>query len=250
MPCFCVREENRMRRFFSDAIADRTATITGDDAHHICRVLRMKAGESLSLCDGAGYEYDATILSVSQDAVVCALDRRHASDAESSVSVTLFQCLPKTGKMETIIQKCTELGVFAITPVLSARCVSVPNSDFEKKRARYNRVALEAAKQSRRAMVPKVTPLLSIRQIDPHAFDLFLLAYEEESVRSLKQVLRKADAPAKIALLIGPEGGLEEDEVDRLLALGAVSVSLGKRILRTETAGMAMLAQVLYEVES
>lgn len=238
-----------MRRFFSDAIADNTATITGDDAHHICRVLRMKAGDPLSLCDGAGYEYDATILSVSQDSVVCALGRRQESDAESSILVTLFQCLPKAGKMETIIQKCTELGVFAITPVLSARCVSIPNSDFEKKRARYNRVALEAAKQSHRAMVPEVTPLLNLRQIDPRAFDLFLLAYEEESERSLKQALRAANAPGKIALLIGPEGGLEEDEVHRLCSLGAISVSLGKRILRTETAGMAMLAQVLYEVE-
>lgn len=238
-----------MRRFFCDAIAGSAATITGDDAHHICRVLRMKPGDALSLCDGAGYEYDAAIVSASPEAIVCSLGRRHKSGAESPVRVTLFQCLPKTGKMETIVQKCTELGVFAVTPVFSARCVVVPDKDFEKKRVRYRRVALEAAKQSRRAMVPEITPLVSVDQIDPAAFDLFLVAYEEELSRPLKQALRKANTPASIALFVGPEGGLEESEVQRLCSLGAVSVSLGKRILRTETAGMAMLAQVLYEVE-
>ncbi|NLI53335.1 MAG: 16S rRNA (uracil(1498)-N(3))-methyltransferase [Clostridiales bacterium] len=239
-----------MRRFFCDDIAGGTATITGDDAHHIGRVLRMKAGDTLSLCDGAGYEYDAVITSVSAEAAVCAVGERRKSGAESPVQVTLFQCLPKTGKLETIVQKCTELGVFAVAPVLSARCVVVPNKDFEKKRERYARVAAEAAKQSRRALVPEVLPLVELKQIDPRAFDLFLVAYEEETARSLKQALRAASAPQRIALFIGPEGGLEESEVARLTGAGAVSVSLGARILRTETAGMAMLAQVLYEVGS
>jgi 16S rRNA (uracil1498-N3)-methyltransferase len=239
-----------MRRFFCDTIAGSTATISGDDAHHISRVLRMKAGDALSLCDGAGHEYDAVISSVSPDAITCALGEPRASEVESPVHITLFQCLPKTGKMETIVQKCTELGVFAIVPVVSARCVVVPNKDFEKKRERYSRVALEAAKQSRRAMVPEVKPLIELKKIAPGAFDLFLIAYEDESGRMLKQALRAAIAPKTIALLIGPEGGLEESEVARLTEAGAVSVSLGKRILRTETAGMAMLAQALYEVEA
>ena len=238
-----------MRRFFSDDIAGTTATISGDDAHHISRVLRMKAGDALSLCDGAGHEFDAVITTISQDAIVCALGERRESAAESQVHVTLFQCLPKTGKMELIVQKCTELGVFAVVPVVSARCVVVPNKDYEKKRERYHRVALEAAKQSRRAMVPEVLPLTELKKIDPDAFDLFLVAYEDESGRTLKQALRKTTAPGSIALLIGPEGGLEEGEVTRLTEAGAVSVSLGRRILRTETAGMAMLAQTLYEVE-
>lgn len=238
-----------MRRFFTDDIAGQTATITGDDAHHISRVLRMKAGDALSLCDGAGYEYSAVISSILSDAVVCALGERRESSVESPVHITLFQCLPKTGKMELIVQKCTELGVYSIVPVVSARCVVVPNKDFEKKRERYNRVALEAAKQSRRAMVPEVLPLVELKKIDPVAFDLFLIAYEDESGRTLKQALRAANAPKSIALLIGPEGGLEEGEVARLIQSGAISVSLGQRILRTETAGMAMLAQTLYEVE-
>ena len=238
-----------MRRFFSDEIAGATATISGDDAHHISRVLRMKAGDALSLCDGAGYEYDAVITSFSQDAVVCTLGEKRESAAESPIQVTLYQCLPKTGKMETIVQKCTELGVYSIVPVVSARCVVVPNKDFEKKRERYSRVALEAAKQSRRAMVPEVQPLTELKKIDPATFDLFLVAYEDEGGRTLKQALRNETTPRTIALLIGPEGGLEEGEVARLIGAGAVSVSLGKRILRTETAGMAMLAQTLYEVE-
>lgn len=238
-----------MRRFFCDNIAESTATISGDDAHHISRVLRMKPGDTLSLCDGAGGEFNAVITSVSSETVVCALGTKHESATESPVAVTLFQCLPKTGKMETIVQKCTELGVFAVVPVVSARCVVIPNKDFEKKRERYNRVALEAAKQSRRAVVPQVLPLVELKKVDPKQFDLFLVAYEEEDARSLKVALQQANSPKAIAILIGPEGGLEEGEVNRLMQSGAVSVSLGKRILRTETAGMAMLAQILYEVE-
>ena len=238
-----------MRRFFCENITTSSASITGDDAHHISRVLRMKAGDALSLCDGAGYEYDAVITAISQDRVECSLGERHNSDVESPVQITLFQCLPKTGKMELIVQKCTELGVFSIVPVLSARCVVVPNKDYEKKRERYNRVALEAAKQSRRAMIQQVLPLVELKKIDVKAFDLFLVAYEDECAVSLKQALRAANAPKTVALLIGPEGGLEEGEVGRLVQAGAHSVSLGRRILRTETAGMAMLAQTLYEVE-
>ena len=239
-----------MRRFFCENITQGTATITGDDAHHISRVLRMKAGDALSLCDGAGNEYDAVITAISQDAVSCTVGERHASEAESPVRVTLFQCLPKTGKMELIVQKCTELGVYSVVPVFSARCVVVPNKDYDKKRERYNRVALEAAKQSRRGMIPAVLPLIELKKIDVKAFDLFLVAYEDENTVSLKQALRAAKSPQSIALLIGPEGGLEEGEVAQLVKAGAKSVSLGKRILRTETAGMAMLAQTLYEVES
>lgn len=238
-----------MRRFFCENITNTTAVITGDDAHHISRVLRMKAGDALSLCDGAGNEYDAVIASITQETVSCAVCKRHESEAESPVKVTLFQCLPKSGKMELIVQKCTELGVYAVVPTLSARCVVVPGKDYDKKRERYNRVALEAAKQSRRGMIPSVLPLIELKKIDVNSFDLFLVAYEDESTVSLKQALRAANAPASIALLIGPEGGLEEGEVSLLVKAGAKSVSLGKRILRTETAGMAMLAQTLYEVE-
>lgn len=238
-----------MRRFFCDSITEKDAVITGDDAHHIARVLRMKPGDALSLCDGCGKEYAAEICEISPDSVTCKLGAATDSEAESPCRITLFQCLPKSGKFETIVQKCTELGVFSIVPAHSARCVVVPGNDFHKKIDRYQRVALEAAKQSRRAMVPEILPLMELSQIDPCAFDLFLVAYEEEDAVTLKAALRQVEKPESIALLIGPEGGLEAVEVERLVATGAIPVSLGKRILRTETAGMAMLAQVQYEVE-
>jgi 16S rRNA (uracil1498-N3)-methyltransferase len=239
-----------MRRFFCDTIQNGAAAITGSDAKHIQRVLRMHTGDRLSLCDGTGMEYDAHITAVSADEVLCMLETAHPSTAESACRVTLFQCLPKAGKFETIVQKCTELGVYAVTPVFSSRCVVLPERDFEKKRLRYQRVALEAAKQSRRALVPQISPLVPIGKIDPGAFDLFLVAYEDESSRSLKQALRSLLPPQTAGLLIGPEGGFAAEEIALLTARGAHSVSLGQRILRTETAGMAMLAQLLYEVES
>lgn len=238
-----------MRRFFCDNIQGNSAVITGDDAHHIARVLRMRVGDTLSLCDGAGREFDAAITAITQSEIVCEVGNAHESGAESPCKVTLFQCLPKTGKFETIVQKCTELGVFAVVPVFSSRCVVMPDKDFDKKRERYQRVALEAAKQSRRAAVPDVLPLMKIGSINPKQFDLFLIAYEEEETRSLKAALKQAGSFTTVGLLIGPEGGLTQEEVDKLTKNGAVAVSLGRRILRTETAGMAMLAQTLYEVE-
>jgi len=238
-----------MRRFFCDSIIEQTAVINGEDAHHIARVLRMKAGDTLSLCDGCGREYSAEICAISPDSVTCTLGTATDSEVESPCRVTLFQCLPKSGKFETIVQKCTELGVFAVVPVVSERCVVVPGKDFQKKIERYQRVALEAAKQSRRAMVPEVLPLMKLSDIDPCAFGLFLVAYEEERRVSLKSALRQIEQPESVALVIGPEGGLDAAEVGRLIKKGAVPVSLGKRILRTETAGMAMLAQIQYEVE-
>ena len=239
-----------MRRFFVEQVQNGTAVIAGEDAKHIARVLRMREGGALSICDAQGREYDAVITRVSPDEVVCALGEPHPAEAESPCRVTLFQCLPKTGKLETIVQKCTELGAYAIAPVFSERCVVVPDRDFDKKRERYARVALEAAKQSRRAAIPEILPLVAIKAVDPAAFSLFLVAYEEESAVTLKSVLRGIDPPETVGLLIGPEGGLTEAEVARLVSRGARSVSLGRRILRTETAGMAMLAQVLYEVEA
>ena len=238
-----------MRRFFVEQVHNGAAVIAGEDAKHIARVLRMREGDTLSLCDAQGREYDAVITRVSADEVVCALGEPRPTDTESPCRVTLFQCLPKTGKLETIVQKCTELGVSAVAPVYASRCVVVPDRDFDKKRERYARVALEAAKQSRRAAVPEILPLVRIEAVDPAAFSLFLVAYEEETAVTLKSVLRGIDPPETLGLLIGPEGGLTEPEVLRLVSRGAKSVSLGKRILRTETAGPAMLAQALYEVE-
>lgn len=238
-----------MHRFFTDQIADGVARITGDDVRHVVRVLRLKPGDEVTLCDGNGSEYDAVITSLADAAVVCAIGKPHASKSEPKCRVTIFQCLPKTGKMEFIVQKCTELGAEAVVPVVSRRCVALPNSNFEIKRVRYQRIAEEAAKQSRRGMIPRFEGLTRIESIDPSVFDLFLIAYEEEQAVTLKSILKANKSVKRAGLLIGPEGGLAQDELERLVAAGAVTVSLGARILRTETAGMATLAQILYEVE-
>jgi len=237
-----------MNRFFTEDIAGDTARITGEDVRHIFRVLRLRVGEKIAVCDGRATEYIGEITEISDQAVLCRLGEGTPSQSESAVRVTLFQGLPKSGKMETIVQKCVELGIDTVVPTLFARCVAVPTRDFEKKRIRYQRVALEAAKQSRRGIIPTVTGVVKPKEIDFAAFDTVLIAYEDEHATTLKQALR-AGVGTRIALIVGPEGGLEQEEVDSLRSRGAKAVSLGRRILRTETAGMAMLAQVLYELE-
>lgn len=238
-----------MHRFFTNDISGDTARVTGEDVRHIVRVLRLKKGDAITLCDGDGTDYDAVIERLSDEAVDCRVGAPYPSRAEADCRVTLYQCLPKTGKMDTIVQKCTELGADAFVPVLSRRCVVQPTNNFEIKRVRYQRVALEAAKQSRRGRIPTVGALEKLDALDPGSFDLFLLAYEDEQKETLKHVLQRHKDAGSIAILIGPEGGFEESEVQNLVRRGAVSVSLGARILRTETAGMTVVAQILYEVE-
>lgn len=238
-----------MHRFFTDNITGDTAIITGEDVKHIARVLRLTAGDSVEICDGAGYDHDGTVISVEKERVVCRVTNRRASDAEPNIDVTLFQCLPKTGKTEVIAQKCTELGVSTVVPVLSTRCVALPGGNYDAKIVRYRRVMLEAAKQSHRSRIPSFSTLERIESIDPSRFDLFLIAYEDERGTTLKSVLRAHASARSVAVLIGPEGGLTADEVERLTRAGGIAVSLGKRILRTETAGPAAISAILYELD-
>ena len=236
-----------MHRFFAMPEGGH-ARITGEDFSHISRVLRLKVGDALTLSDGQGMDYAARIEALEPAAALCRVEAAFPSKGEPRCRVTLFQCLPKGAKLETIIQKCTELGVYRIQPVMSRCCVPMP-ADFSKKLPRYNRIAYEAAKQSRRGLVPAVLNLMPLSALEPKDFDLMLLAYEQEGGRSLRTALRENPAPANAALIIGPEGGFDEDEAGALTGRGAIAVSLGPRILRTETAGPAMLAQLLYEVE-
>lgn len=241
-----------MEHFFVEpsAIRDGVAAIAGEDAGHIARVLRMRQGGEIHLSDGQGNEYRARLLSVDRLLVRAAIAEKYASSSEPPAHVTLFQALPKAGKMETIIQKCTELGVMNIVPVFTERCVVKPEADFEKKRVRYQRVAYEAAKQCGRGAVPQVLPLKTLETVDYGAFGLLLHAYEEERTVSLKSVLHNLpQVPKDVALFIGPEGGFAPGEAALLREKGALPVSLGPRILRAETAGMAMLAMLTYEWE-
>ena len=151
--------------------------------------------------------------------------------------------------METIIQKCVELGADAFVPVQSERCVVVLKPPYKSRIERWQRVSEEAAKQSRRGRSPNVGQPCMLDRLSFEGFSSVLVAYENEHTVSLKTALKEADHPASIAVLVGPEGGFSEEEIAILTEKGAASVSLGTRILRTETAGMAMLAQIMYEVE-
>lgn len=245
-----------MRRFFIDktVIEGESVILCGDEARHIASVLRMCAGDELILINGSGNEMNARIQSVSKDEVALTVTGVSVCAAEPRNRVTLIQGLPKSDKLEFIIQKCVELGVFAVCPVQMKRSV-VKGERNANKLERYNRVSHEAAKQSGRAYAPEVFTAASLKECGLDRFDLVLLAYEDENENSLKSVLRsqKSALPenADIAVIVGPEGGFEPSEVELVLSSNknAFSVSLGSRILRTETAGMALLAMLMYELE-
>jgi len=237
-----------MHRFFTTEIQNGTATVRGEDVKHIAKVLRLRAGDCVQLCDGKGNECDAVIASVFPDAVTFDTQPWHGSIAEPETKLTLFQCLPKAGKMETIIQKCVELGASAFVPVQSERCVVVLKPPYAGRIERWQRVSEEAAKQSRRGVIPTVYEPVALDKLSFADFDAVFAAYENERTVSLKAALRTHPCK-RIAIVVGPEGGFSDAEIETLMKKGAISVSLGPRILRTETAGMAMTAQILYEVE-
>ena len=239
-----------MRRFYAERIkaSGDTVVLTDDEARHIKNVLRMRPGEEVLLINGSGTEYMSIITNITSDTVELMITGRRRCTADPSVRVTLFQCIPKQGKMETVIQKCVELGVYSIVPTASARCV-VKLDGRDDKLVRWNKVSVEAAKQCGRATFPEISKPVELASIDLTPFDLALTAYEGEKDRTLKRALREKDYAESIAVIIGPEGGFEPSEVEALRDKGAEAVSLGRRILRTETAGMATLAQIMYELE-
>lgn len=216
-----------MRRFFTDKklTVGTEIVLDGEEAKHIMTVLRMKPGDELLLINGTGREMTARILNENKGEVRLEAISDALCPSEPLNRVTLFQCLPKAGKLELIIQKCVELGIFAIQPVYSKRCVVKPEAK-ESKLLRFNRVAQEAAKQSGRGRIPKVGPVQNLNECDFSGFDAVLIAYEDEEKTTLKQALRKAFGEEKgksdeggndIAIIIGPEGGFEPTEVESVL---------------------------------
>lgn len=236
-----------------------------DDLHHMMKVLRLKEGDEVDISDGVRWEYRACIESLSREEAELKILDKQAFASEPSVEVTLFQGIPKQGKMETIIQKCVELGVHEIVPVFMDRTVVVDRGNFGKKIQRWNRVSAEAVKQCRRGIVPEVAKPVKTEDMlcdktgsgTPdifEEFDLVLFPYENEKGTTIKEVLRAASTaagsrPNRVAVIIGPEGGFSDEEADAIVAAGGKSVSLGKTILRTETAGMTALAMIMYELE-
>ena len=236
-----------MPRFFTETINETKGIITGDDAKHIAKVLRMKTGEKLVACDCQGNDYDCVISEVTDKQVELTVERAYPSETEPTVRVTLYQAMPKSDKMELIIQKAVELGVSAIVPVQTKRCVSRPDAkSMAKKLERYNRIALEAAKQCGRGRIPEVLPMLDYSEAltamkaDERAF----LFYENSTSSFRKELEQKV---ASVSIMVGAEGGFEEEEVNKALEQGIASLSLGKRSLRCETAPMAALSIIMYE---
>ncbi len=243
-----------MRLFTSPGnIGDQYIRITDrGDIRHLSKVLRLREGDLVDVSDSVQWEYQAEIVSVAEDEVVLAICDKQAFAREPALSVTLYQGVPKAGKMETIIQKCVELGVYSIVPVFMDRTVVVEKGNFSKKLERWQKVSDEAVKQCKRGIVPEVRQQLKFEGMlgELAGYDLVLFPYENESDYSIKDCLRAlTEKPKTVAIVIGPEGGFSDKEAGEMDQAGAVRVTLGKTILRTETAGMAALAMTMYELE-
>lgn len=243
---------SRPRFFVSpDHITEGKAEIIGEDVKHIKDVLRLKIGDVITVCDGRGLECLGEIVNVSDSRVETrVLERRFIED--TSPHITLFQGIPKGTKMDSIVQKSTELGVSRIVPVMTKRTVvKLDEKKRESKVSRWRRVAREAAKQSQRLTAPEIAEAVSWERalgLLPE-FDLVLVFWEEEEERSVGQILRGIH-PKSIAVVIGPEGGFSEGEVRALKDIGGKIATLGKYILRTETASLVALTIVLYELST
>ena len=245
-----------MRRFFvaPEAVQDDIVQFDAELARHMGKVLRLTAGEQVTVSTGGSTAYLVELTEFQKDAVTGRILERMENLQETAIEVVLFQGMPKGDKLELIIQKCTELGVSAVVPVETSRSVvHLDSGKAAKKLERWQKIAQEASQQSKRVQVPTVGPYYNWKQFLQHLSEqngLTIVFWEDEQTQSLKAFLRsQAKKPQRINLVVGPEGGLSEEEVEQLRALGAVSASLGKRILRTETAGMAGISMVMYEFD-
>lgn len=238
-----------MRRFFLKGQLGPTITITGPDAYHINRVLRMKPGERVTLIAEDGQAAIAVIQQVEENCIQLCPEEMIKEERESPVKVSLAQCLPKSDKMDYIVQKAVELGVDSIIPVISQN--TVVRYDAKKKAervSRWQKIAGEAAKQSGRLQVPVVAAVQDLAKLFQHIDkeSKVLLLYEGQVDSTLKQVLRNGDS-RHYTIIVGPEGGFSPDEVQLCRSMGALVVTLGPRILRTETAPVAAISIVMYE---
>lgn len=263
-----------MSKFFvnSEQICNKEIEIIGGDVNHIKNVLRAKVDEVINICNSDScQDYKCKIISINKDCVKCEIIEEMENNVESNVFVSIFQGLPKSDKMELIIQKSVELGVYDITPVEMKRCiVKFNNKDKEKKISRWQKISEVAAKQCGRNIIPKINNVINVKNICNlcNKYDIVIVAYEQEKNNTLKdelvklkkikgkvpsQNLKKLDdneiflKEIKIAVVIGPEGGFEESEIEILKKAGMKIVTLGKRILRTETVALNMISSIMYE---
>ena len=245
-----------MYQFFVEPhqICDKSVTIMGGDVNHIKNVLRMKVGEELSVSNGVdGKEYRCGIVALEEDRILCELRFVKEDGVELSAQVYLFQGLPKADKMELIIQKAVELGVYSVVPVATKRCVvQLDDKKAQSKIARWQGISEAAAKQSKRRIVPEVAEVMSFKEALSFVkdFDVKLIPYElAEDMSKTKEIIGKLAPGHRVAIFIGPEGGFDEAEVKSAMDAGVEPITLGKRILRTETAGFTVLSWIMYELE-
>ena len=245
-----------MYQFFVEPtqIQDKKIIITGKDFNHIKNVLRMKPGEELSVSNGIdGKEYRGIIEEFSEDEVICTLAFVKEDGVELPSKVYLYQGLPKADKMELIIQKAVELGVYEIIPVATKRAVvKLDEKKSKSKIARWQAISEAAAKQSKRAIVPNVAEVLSFKEAlkDCQKADIKMIPYElAEGMDRTKEIISSLKPGQDVAIFIGPEGGFDDGEIENAIETGVVPVTLGKRILRTETAGFTILSWIMYQLE-
>lgn len=242
-----------MHRFFveQENISENTVEIDGEDVKHIVNVLRIEAGEEVEICDKNGTDYKCKIIETSKENVICEILERYKSKGESEIEITLFQGLPKSTKMELIVQKSTELGVKKIVPLVTARSIVKINDrkKEDKKIERWSKIAAEAAKQSKRGIIPEISPIMTFNEMLESLGDedMVIVPYESEENLGIKTILKDCKNK-KVNIIIGPEGGFAEVEIESLKEINSHIVTLGPRILRTETAGFTTTAIVLYEL--
>lgn len=246
-----------MYKFFvnENQIENNEIQIIGEDVNHIKNVLRLEIGENICICiKEKEKSFNCKILDLDKNKVRCEKLEEILETTETNTYIHIFQGLPKADKLEFIIEKCTEIGVKEITPVAMKRSiVKLDEKDKAKKLIRWQKIAEVAAKQSKRDTIVKINNVINFQNIFEKItdYDILLVAYEEETQRNLKSILKslKNKENIKIAVLIGPEGGIDENEMKLCKDNNFISVSLGKRILRTETAPLVISSNIIYELE-
>jgi 16S rRNA (uracil1498-N3)-methyltransferase len=245
-----------MHRFFVDnnQIQEETVTIVGEDVHHITIVLKLVIGEKIVVCDRQGNEYYCIIKHINRENVILSIETMQKAESELETKIYLYQGIPKLDKMEWIIQKAVELGVYEIIPVAMTRSVvKINDNKADKKIARWNKIAESAAKQAQRAYIPKVKEPISFEKAvnEASTLDMVIVPYEKaDNEHTIKKEQKTIIDRRSIGVFIGPEGGFDEGEITNLIAHESKIITLGKRILRTETASMTVLSILMYLLEA
>lgn len=256
-----AKERKIMNHFFvkPENILTDSIIIDGTDVNHIKNVLRMKEGEQMLISDGAGTDYTCSISSIMENEIHCSIETREAAGTEPPVKFYLFQGMPKADKLEHIIQKSVELGVHKIIPVETARCVVKYDPKKRKsKLERWQKIAESAAKQSRRGIIPQVEDIMTLKNALKYAsgLDLVLIPYENyKDMKVTKEIISAIKPGMSVGIFVGPEGGFEQSEVELACmaspegGANARQISLGSRILRTETAPLMLLSVLMFNME-